>query len=91
MYVSRGRLYPAFDLIGEMGQDAGVRVVAGHDPRVRERFPALGGQDGVLVLSGQEQRTTKRRVDDKPVRPGHVGGRSGSTENKRPTRTLPLL
>jgi hypothetical protein len=55
MYVSRGRLYAAFDLIGEMGQDAGVRVVAGHDPRVRERFPALGGQDGVLVLSGQEQ------------------------------------
>jgi glyoxylase-like metal-dependent hydrolase (beta-lactamase superfamily II) len=35
-------MYAAFDLIKEMEQDAGTRVVAGHDPLVAERFPARG-------------------------------------------------
>ncbi len=45
-------MYAAFDQIRELEQDAGTRVVAGHDPRVRDRFPALAGQDGVTLLSG---------------------------------------
>jgi glyoxylase-like metal-dependent hydrolase (beta-lactamase superfamily II) len=47
-------MYAAFDQIREMGQDAGTRVVAGHDPAVRERFPVLPGRDGVIVLSGPD-------------------------------------
>jgi len=45
-------MYAAFDRIREMEQDAGTRVVAGHDPAVTERFPALDGQSGVFLLSG---------------------------------------
>ncbi len=48
-------MYAAFDQIREMEQDAGTRVVAGHDPRVRERFPALGGRRDVTLLSGPVQ------------------------------------
>jgi glyoxylase-like metal-dependent hydrolase (beta-lactamase superfamily II) len=45
-------MYAAFDRIREMEQDAGTRVVAGHDPVVTERFPALDGRSGVFLLSG---------------------------------------
>ena len=45
-------MYAAFDQIREMEQDAGTRVIAGHDPVVAKRFPAFHGQDGVFLLSG---------------------------------------
>ncbi len=45
-------MYAAFDQIREMGQDAGTRIVAGHDPAVAERFPAFPGRDNVFLLSG---------------------------------------
>jgi glyoxylase-like metal-dependent hydrolase (beta-lactamase superfamily II) len=45
-------MYAAFDQIREMEKDAGTRVVAGHDPAVLKRFPALPGQEGVILLSG---------------------------------------
>ena len=50
--VNLADMYAAFDQIREMEQDAGTRVIAGHDPVVTERFPALPGQDGVFLLSG---------------------------------------
>jgi glyoxylase-like metal-dependent hydrolase (beta-lactamase superfamily II) len=50
--VNLADMYAAFDQIREMEQDAGTRVIAGHDPVVAERFPALHGQDGVFLLSG---------------------------------------
>jgi glyoxylase-like metal-dependent hydrolase (beta-lactamase superfamily II) len=52
-------MYAAFDQIREMAQDAGVSVVAGHDPAVRERFPALPGREGVIVLSGPGEPRTE--------------------------------
>jgi glyoxylase-like metal-dependent hydrolase (beta-lactamase superfamily II) len=50
--VNLADMYAAFDQIREMEQDAGTRVIAGHDPAVAERFPAFHGQDGVFLLSG---------------------------------------
>ena len=50
--VNLADMYAAFDQIREMEQDAGTRVIAGHDPLVAERFPALPGQDDVFLLSG---------------------------------------
>jgi glyoxylase-like metal-dependent hydrolase (beta-lactamase superfamily II) len=50
--VNLADMYAAFDQIREMEQDAGTRVIAGHDPVVTRRFPALHGQDGVFLLSG---------------------------------------
>ena len=50
--VNLADMYAAFDQIREMEQDAGTRVIAGHDPVVAERFPAFQGQDGVFLLSG---------------------------------------
>jgi hypothetical protein len=50
--VNLADMYAAFDQIREMEQDAGTRVIAGHDPVVAERFPAFHGQDGVFLLSG---------------------------------------
>lgn len=44
-------MYAAFDQIREMEQDANTSVVAGHDPAVAGRFPAMHGQDGVVLLS----------------------------------------
>jgi hypothetical protein len=35
-----------------MEQDAGTRVIAGHDPVVAGLFPAFHGQGGVFLLSG---------------------------------------
>jgi glyoxylase-like metal-dependent hydrolase (beta-lactamase superfamily II) len=49
-------MYAAFDQIREMAQDAGVSVVAGHDPAVTERFPAFGGRKGVILLSSSPGR-----------------------------------
>jgi hypothetical protein len=49
--VNLADMYAAFDQIREMEQDAGTRVIAGHDPAVAERFPAFHGQDGVFLLS----------------------------------------
>lgn len=51
--VDLAGMYAAFDQIREMEQDAGTRVIAGHDPLVTRRFPALDGQDNVFLLSGQ--------------------------------------
>lgn len=53
--ASLAGMYAAFDQIREMEQDPGVSVIAGHDPAVRERFPALPGRDGVIALSGPDQ------------------------------------
>jgi glyoxylase-like metal-dependent hydrolase (beta-lactamase superfamily II) len=50
--VNLADMYAAFDQIREMEQDAGTRVIAGHDPVVAERFPAFHGNDGVFLLSG---------------------------------------
>ena len=50
--VNLADMYAAFDQIREMEQDAGTRVIAGHDPVVAARFPAFHGQDGVFLLSG---------------------------------------
>lgn len=50
--VNLADMYAAFDQIREMEQDAGTRVIAGHDPVVAECFPAFHGQDGVFLLSG---------------------------------------
>jgi glyoxylase-like metal-dependent hydrolase (beta-lactamase superfamily II) len=50
--VNLADMYAAFDQIREMEQDAGTRVIAGHDPVVAERFPAFHGEDGVFLLSG---------------------------------------
>jgi len=50
--VNLADMYTAFEQIREMQQDAGTRVIAGHDPLVTERFPAYRGTDGVLLLSG---------------------------------------
>jgi glyoxylase-like metal-dependent hydrolase (beta-lactamase superfamily II) len=48
-------MYAGFDLIREMAQDAGTRVVAGHDPEVMTRFPGRAGPGAsaanVVVLS----------------------------------------
>ncbi|MGE5293026.1 MAG: N-acyl homoserine lactonase family protein [Micromonosporaceae bacterium] len=44
-------MYAAFDLIREMGEDAGTRIVAGHDPQVMTRFAGRGGSSDVVVLS----------------------------------------
>lgn len=48
-------MYATFDLIREMAREPGVTVIAGHDPVVRERFPALPDREGVTVLSGPDQ------------------------------------
>lgn len=46
-------MYSAFMLIREMEQDAGARVVAGHDPAVMSRFPERAGSpDIVRVAAG---------------------------------------
>ncbi len=50
--VNLADMYAAFDQIREMEQDAGTRVIAGHDPVVAECFPAFHGKDGVFLLSG---------------------------------------
>jgi len=50
--VNLADMYAAFDQIREMEQDAGTRVIAGHDPVVAECFPAFHGEDGVFLLSG---------------------------------------
>lgn len=50
--VNLADMYAAFDQIREMEQDAGTRVIAGHDPVVTECFPAFHGEDGVFLLSG---------------------------------------
>jgi glyoxylase-like metal-dependent hydrolase (beta-lactamase superfamily II) len=50
--VNLADMYAAFDQIREMEQDAGTRVIAGHDPVVAERFPAFHGEDDVFLLSG---------------------------------------
>jgi glyoxylase-like metal-dependent hydrolase (beta-lactamase superfamily II) len=50
--VNLADMYTAFEQIREMEQDAGTRVIAGHDPLVTERFPAYRGTEGVLLLSG---------------------------------------
>jgi len=49
--VNLADMYAAFDQIREMEQDAGTRVIAGHDPVVTERFPALPGRGDVFLLS----------------------------------------
>lgn len=45
------RMYAAFDQIREMEQDASTSVIAGHDPAVAGRFPAIPGQGCVMLLS----------------------------------------
>jgi glyoxylase-like metal-dependent hydrolase (beta-lactamase superfamily II) len=50
--ASLADMYAAYDLINEMGQDAGTRIVAGHDPLVAERFPARG--DVISLSQGTE-------------------------------------
>jgi glyoxylase-like metal-dependent hydrolase (beta-lactamase superfamily II) len=50
--VDLADMYAAFDQIREMEQDAGTRVIAGHDPIVAKYFPAFHGKDGVFLLSG---------------------------------------
>lgn len=50
--VDLADMYAAFDQIREMEQDAGTRVIAGHDPIVAKCFPAFHGKDGVFLLSG---------------------------------------
>jgi glyoxylase-like metal-dependent hydrolase (beta-lactamase superfamily II) len=50
--VNLADMYTAFEQIREMEQDAGTRVIAGHDPLVTGRFPAYDGADGVYLLSG---------------------------------------
>jgi glyoxylase-like metal-dependent hydrolase (beta-lactamase superfamily II) len=42
------RMYLAFDRLRELAGD-GV-IVPGHDPRVRERFPAFAGDDAIVAL-----------------------------------------
>jgi glyoxylase-like metal-dependent hydrolase (beta-lactamase superfamily II) len=49
--VNLADMYTAFEQIREMEQDAGTRVIAGHDPLVTARFPACPGADGVYLLS----------------------------------------
>jgi hypothetical protein len=56
-------MYAAFDQIREMGQDAGTRVVAGHDPRVGERFTGRAGSADVILLS-QPRRPTEIDGDE---------------------------
>ncbi|MBO0801647.1 MAG: N-acyl homoserine lactonase family protein [Nocardiopsaceae bacterium] len=43
-------MYAAYDVIRSLAADPSVTVVAGHDPLVAERFPAVA--DGVWLLSG---------------------------------------
>lgn len=43
--------YSAFMLIREMEQDAGARVVAGHDPAVMSRFPERAGSPGIVRVA----------------------------------------
>jgi glyoxylase-like metal-dependent hydrolase (beta-lactamase superfamily II) len=43
-------MYAAFDTIRSIARDPSVTVVAGHDPLVTGRFPAIG--DDVFLLSG---------------------------------------
>jgi hypothetical protein len=44
-------MYAGFDLIGEMTQQPGTALVAGHDPLVLDRFAGRAGSDDVVVLS----------------------------------------
>lgn len=54
-------MYRAYDLLGEMTQDSGRLLVAGHDAEVRNRFPARpsglpGGLDDLVVrITGDER------------------------------------
>jgi glyoxylase-like metal-dependent hydrolase (beta-lactamase superfamily II) len=52
--VNVADMYAAFDQIREMEQDAGTRVIAGHDPAVTRRFPVFDGRDDVFLLSGPD-------------------------------------
>jgi len=47
-------MYRGFDLLREMTQDPGRLLVAGHDARVRDRFPALPGHD--LAVRIEEEK-----------------------------------
>jgi glyoxylase-like metal-dependent hydrolase (beta-lactamase superfamily II) len=44
-------MYAAFDTIRELAADGRTRVVAGHDPDVRRRFPDRAGSGDVIRLS----------------------------------------
>jgi glyoxylase-like metal-dependent hydrolase (beta-lactamase superfamily II) len=44
-------MYAAFDLIRELAEDPGTRIVAGHDPQVMTRFTGRAGSGNVIVLS----------------------------------------
>jgi glyoxylase-like metal-dependent hydrolase (beta-lactamase superfamily II) len=42
-------MYRSFDLLREMESEPGCLLVAGHDPAVMTRFPAVPGQEGLAV------------------------------------------
>jgi glyoxylase-like metal-dependent hydrolase (beta-lactamase superfamily II) len=44
-------MYAGFDLIRELAEEPGTRVVAGHDPEVMTRFTGRAGSRDVIVLS----------------------------------------
>jgi len=48
----REDLDAAYDLIEELAAAPGSEVVPGHDPKVHERYPALGTDNNVAVLLG---------------------------------------
>jgi len=42
-------MYRSFDALREMQSEPGCVLVAGHDPVVMTRFPAVAGQEGFAV------------------------------------------
>jgi glyoxylase-like metal-dependent hydrolase (beta-lactamase superfamily II) len=74
--VNLADMYTAFEQIREMEQDAGTRVIAGHDPLVTERFPAYQGADGVLLLSS-------------PAAPASAAPASTATASAAPASAAP--
>jgi glyoxylase-like metal-dependent hydrolase (beta-lactamase superfamily II) len=49
--VDVAQMYRTYEQLREMQQDAGVQMVAGHDPEVMTRFPERGSTDDVVVLA----------------------------------------
>jgi glyoxylase-like metal-dependent hydrolase (beta-lactamase superfamily II) len=48
-------MYRGFDRLREMTEDPGRLLVAGHDAAVRDRFPALPGNDLVVRIGEEEE------------------------------------
>ncbi len=81
--VNLADMYAAFDQIREMEQDAGTRVIAGHDPVVAERFPAFHGRTACSCCPAWPNRATERRGNDQPVRQGYVNAARGARRRAR--------